>query len=83
MDPEEIEQDLKVMKQHNINAVRLSHYPNQSRIYDLCDVYGFYVIDEANLETHGSWQTRTGKRKALTVMRNMFWKRCLTAGNMP
>ena len=60
MEPGEIEQDLKVMKQHNINAVRLSHYPNQSRIYDLCDVYGFYVIDEANLETHGSWQ-KNGK----------------------
>ena len=48
--------DIKVMKQHNINAVRTSHYPNQTRWYELCDEYGLYVIDEANLETHGTWQ---------------------------
>lgn len=45
-------QDLTVMKQHNINAVRTSHYPNQSRFLELCDEYGLYVIDEANLEAH-------------------------------
>ncbi|NRD76781.1 DUF4981 domain-containing protein [Bacillus sp. BRMEA1] len=48
--------DIKTMKRHNINAVRTSHYPNQSTWYDLCDEYGIYVIDEMNLETHGSWQ---------------------------
>ncbi|MCQ2969130.1 MAG: DUF4981 domain-containing protein [Clostridium sp.] len=48
--------DIKFMKQHNINAVRTSHYPNQSLWYDLCDEYGVYLIDEANLESHGSWQ---------------------------
>lgn len=48
--------DIKTMKQHNINAVRTSHYPNQSEWYELCDRYGIYVIDEMNLETHGSWQ---------------------------
>ncbi|MGG7058041.1 glycoside hydrolase family 2 TIM barrel-domain containing protein [Clostridium tertium] len=48
--------DIKFMKQHNINAVRTSHYPNQSLWYDLCDEYGIYLIDEANLESHGSWQ---------------------------
>lgn len=47
--------DIKFMKQHNINAVRTSHYPNQSLWYKLCDHYGIYMIDEANLETHGSW----------------------------
>lgn len=47
--------DIKFMKQHNINAVRTSHYPNQSLWYKLCDRYGIYMIDEANLETHGSW----------------------------
>jgi beta-galactosidase len=46
-------QDIKLMKQANINAVRTSHYPNQPRWYELCDEYGLYVIDEANLETHG------------------------------
>lgn len=48
--------DIQTMKQNNINAVRTSHYPNQTRWYELCDEYGLYVIDEANLETHGSWQ---------------------------
>ncbi|UTR10024.1 DUF4981 domain-containing protein [Evansella sp. LMS18] len=48
--------DIKTMKQHNMNAVRCSHYPNQSWWYELCDEYGLYVIDEMNLETHGSWQ---------------------------
>ncbi|MBD8070115.1 glycoside hydrolase family 2 TIM barrel-domain containing protein [Bacillus sp. PS06] len=53
---EDMLQDIKTMKQNNINAVRTSHYPNQSDWYDLCDEYGVYVIDEMNLETHGSWQ---------------------------
>ncbi|MBU3181711.1 glycoside hydrolase family 2 TIM barrel-domain containing protein [Clostridium psychrophilum] len=48
--------DIKFFKKHNINAVRTSHYPNQSYWYDLCDEYGIYLIDETNLETHGSWQ---------------------------
>lgn len=47
--------DVRFMKRHNINAVRTSHYPNQERWYDLCDEYGIYVIDETNLETHGTW----------------------------
>jgi beta-galactosidase len=45
--------DIKLMKQHNINAVRTSHYPNVSEWYDLCDRYGLYLIDEANIESHG------------------------------
>nr|WP_306813117.1 glycoside hydrolase family 2 TIM barrel-domain containing protein [Paenibacillus soyae] len=48
--------DIKTLKQNNMNAVRTSHYPNQSLWYELCDLYGVYVIDEMNLETHGSWQ---------------------------
>ncbi|MFB7495125.1 glycoside hydrolase family 2 TIM barrel-domain containing protein [Streptomyces sp. NPDC056161] len=46
-------QDIRLMKQHNINAVRTSHYPNHPRWLELCDEYGLYVIDETNLETHG------------------------------
>ncbi|MDY6350598.1 MAG: glycoside hydrolase family 2 TIM barrel-domain containing protein, partial [Selenomonas sp.] len=56
IDPKEIEKDIITMKRNNINALRTSHYPNQSRIYDLADIYGLYVIDETNMETHGSWQ---------------------------
>lgn len=53
---EEMVQDIKFMKRNNINAVRTSHYPNDSRWYRLCDEYGIYLIDETNLESHGSWQ---------------------------
>ncbi len=48
-----MEQDIQIMKQNNINAVRMSHYPSDRRFYDLCDKYGLYVLDEANVETHG------------------------------
>ena len=48
--------DIRFMKQYNLNAVRTSHYPNQSLWYKLCDRYGIYLIDETNLESHGSWQ---------------------------
>ena len=45
--------DLRLMKKHNINAIRTSHYPLPRRFYELCDEYGFYVYDEANIESHG------------------------------
>jgi beta-galactosidase len=48
--------DILLMKQNNINAVRTSHYPNSSEWYDLCDQYGLYVMDEANIESHALWQ---------------------------
>ena len=47
--------DVMFCKRHNINAIRTSHYPNQDYWYELCDEYGIYLIDETNLETHGSW----------------------------
>ncbi|MDD4700247.1 MAG: glycoside hydrolase family 2 TIM barrel-domain containing protein [Oscillospiraceae bacterium] len=45
--------DLELMKRHNINAIRTSHYPNDPRFLELCDKYGFYIMDEADIETHG------------------------------
>lgn len=45
--------DIELMKRHNINAVRTSHYPNSPLFYQLCDEYGLYVIDEADMESHG------------------------------
>ncbi|AIQ43670.1 glycoside hydrolase family 2 TIM barrel-domain containing protein [Paenibacillus sp. FSL R7-0312] len=53
---EDMIKDIIILKQNNINAVRTSHYPNQTLWYELCDEYGVYVIDEMNLESHGSWQ---------------------------
>ena len=49
---ERMEQDILLMKQHNINALRTSHYPNDPYLYDLADRYGMYVMDEVNIETH-------------------------------
>ncbi|GAA4230307.1 hypothetical protein GCM10022291_00110 [Postechiella marina] len=51
---EDLEADVKLIKQFNFNAVRTSHYPNDPYFYDLCDQYGIYVMDEANLESHGT-----------------------------
>jgi beta-galactosidase/beta-glucuronidase len=48
-------QDIRIMKQNNINAVRTCHYPDDPLWYDLCDQYGIYLIDEANIESHGVW----------------------------
>ncbi len=59
---EEILQDIRTMKQNNINAVRTSHYPDDVRIYDLCDRYGIYLLAENNMETHGTW-SRTEVRE--------------------
>ncbi|CNF44219.1 beta-D-galactosidase [Yersinia enterocolitica] len=53
IDEESMLQDIILMKQHNFNAVRCSHYPNHPLWYRLCDRYGLYVVDEANIETHG------------------------------
>ena len=50
----EMKKELVIMKQHNINAIRTSHYPNTPAFYSLCNELGFYVIDEADLETHGT-----------------------------
>ncbi|WP_159468750.1 glycoside hydrolase family 2 TIM barrel-domain containing protein [Dyadobacter sp. 3J3] len=55
MNRETMIKDIALMKQHNINAVRTSHYPNVPEWYDLCDEYGLYVMDEANIESHELW----------------------------
>ncbi len=73
---EEIENDIILMKQHNINAIRTSHYPNSEWFYDLCNEYGMYVIDETDLECHGfeltgkySWISDDPEWKAAYVNR--------------
>lgn len=66
---DELIKDIVTMKQHNINAIRTSHYPNDSRLYALCDEYGLYLIDETNLESHGSWEPLwRGQRKVEEVV---------------
>ena len=66
---EDMMQDIRLMKQHNINAVRTSHYPNMPEWYRLCDRYGIYIVDEANLETH-----KFGRRTDNTINRDPAWK---------
>ncbi|AWI08849.1 glycoside hydrolase family 2 TIM barrel-domain containing protein [Ereboglobus luteus] len=59
-------EDIRLMKQNNINAVRTCHYPNVSEWYALCDEYGLYVIDEANIESHAQMnETNAGRQRAL------------------
>ena len=53
IDARQIKKDLMLMKQHNFNAIRSSHYPNAPYFYQMCDKYGFMVIDEADIEAHG------------------------------
>ncbi len=70
--------DIRFMKRHNINAVRTCHYPNQSRWYELCDEYGIYLIDEANLESHGSWQKMGQCEPSWNVPGSLpEWKDCV------
>ena len=77
-----IEKDLKLMKMHNMNAIRTSHYPNAPEFYKLCDRYGFYLICEADLEMHGSvvvnntphWDWSDYSGIALVASNKLFYK---------
>lgn len=53
---DEVIKDIVTMKKNNINAIRTSHYPDDSMLYELCDIYGIYMIVENNLESHGTWE---------------------------
>ncbi|MCR5402488.1 MAG: DUF4981 domain-containing protein [Butyrivibrio sp.] len=55
-DRAELLTDILTMKRNNINAIRTSHYPDDSALYELCDIYGLYLIAENNMETHGTWE---------------------------
>lgn len=65
-----VEQDLRLMKQHNINSVRTAHYPNDPRFYELCDLYGLFVMAETDVETHGF--ANVGNLSAITD--DPFWE---------
>jgi beta-galactosidase len=69
--------DIKLMKQLNINAVRTSHYPNAAEWYSLCDEYGLYVMDEANLESHELWSDKQIYLSEDTVWTKAFVERGL------
>jgi len=65
---DEVIKDIIVMKQNNINAVRTSHYPDDSLLYELCDIYGLYMIAENNLESHGTFEAYERGKVALDVV---------------
>ena len=68
--------DIELMKKHNINAVRTSHYPNDPRWYELCDQYGLYVVDEANIESHAMGSLwNDGYSLDKTLGNNPDWKK--------
>lgn len=75
---ERMEQDIRIMKEYNINSVRTSHYPVDPYLYELCDIYGIYVLDEANVEAHGyekiadmkDWMTTHVERTTRMVERD-------------
>lgn len=64
---EDMEFDVRFLKEHNVNAVRTSHYPNQNYWYDLCDENGLYLMDEACLESHGSFAAANGYASADSI----------------
>ncbi|MDO4313190.1 MAG: glycoside hydrolase family 2 TIM barrel-domain containing protein [Eubacteriales bacterium] len=76
---DEMLQDIVTMKRYNINAIRTCHYPNDSAIYRLCDVYGLYLIDENNMETHGSWDPvlRGGDYSLVIPGDKPYWEEAL------
>ncbi len=65
---EELLKDVVTMKRHNINAIRTSHYPDDERLYELCDRYGLYLIAESNLESHGTWDAYLKGKKDMSFV---------------
>ena len=76
--PADMYKAMETFRRNNINAVRTCHYPNQSLWYDLCDQNGIYMIDETNLETHGSWQKMGAVEPSWNVPGSLpEWKDCV------
>lgn len=76
--PEDMFRAMETFRRNNINAVRTCHYPDQSLWYDLCDENGVYMIDEANLESHGSWQKMGAIEPSWNVPGSLpEWKDCV------
>lgn len=80
-------QELLLMKQHNINAIRTSHYPNDPRFYELCDELGFYVMCEADLESHGmmtlgNWDLITDDPMYAAAVQDRMERMCYAFRNM-
>lgn len=73
---EVMEKDVQIIKAHNINTVRCSHYPNHPYFYELCDRYGLYVMDEANCEAHGI------RNSGMDISRKPSWKKAHVERNM-
>lgn len=73
MTPEQLLRDVKIMKEYNCNAVRMSHYPPDPILISLCDKYGLYVIDEADIECHNIYSNPLNQRFG-RISNNMIWE---------
>jgi len=78
-----LREDVLLMKRHNINAVRTAHYPDDERFYDLCDEIGLYVMDEANIETHGYRDAMRGDMQWLPAMQDRVERMVVRDKNHP
>ncbi len=74
MTPAEIERDIKICKEFNIDTIRTAHYPPDPYLLELCDRYGIYVVDEADLETHGAFMHRFPPSYNL-ISKNPYWEK--------
>ena len=76
--PEDMYRAMETFRRNNINAVRTCHYPDQTLWYELCDCNGIYMIDEANLESHGSWQKMSAVEPSWNVPGSLpEWRDCV------
>ena len=76
--PEDMYRAMETFRRNNINAVRTCHYPDQTLWYELCDQNGIYMIDEANLESHGSWQKMSAVEPSWNVPGSLpEWRDCV------
>ena len=76
--PEDMHRAIETFRRNHINAVRTCHYPNQTLWYELCDCNGIYMIDEANLESHGSWQKMGAVEPSWNVPGSLpEWRDCV------
>ncbi len=71
---DEIEEELKLMKKLNINSIRTSHYPPDPTLITLADLMGFYIVDEADIETHGAWHIKAPAGDNCTISHDLKWE---------
>ncbi len=75
---DDLELDIKIMKEYNCNAVRTSHYPPDPAFLTMCDIYGLYVVDEADIETHGFYAIPYSTYRPNRLSNDITWAKPLS-----